>query len=507
MNKKYLSFLMIPVITACHSLSPLKSEKKLRKPSQVIDSTYLQAQADWHYIKGELQSQEQHPDKAINSFKEVLIYSTDSFYLHSRLLDAYLQAGEYLQAFKQCNTLLKKYPHRLELHLKQAEIYQRNHLYKKALAKYQWVLSRNPKHKEALFQTALLHIQSREYPKARQALQDLSYFQQDKLYKTHYFLAQIYRYENRLKKAEVHYLKARRLQPNFLPAVVELYSLYRKQGFKARATQLLENHQKTQGFDPQIQQILFQVYVEQGNWSQALAYLESISELHPKNEKIKVQLAWVWARTKNYKKALSILEKLTLKNQLKLSSSMYALYAGLLEETGNLSKALQVLSKAVALFPQDIDILFYHAFMYDRLGKMDQAIRGMKEVLKVNTQHVQALNHLAFIYAEQSKNLEVAEQMALKALSLKPKDSYILDTVGWVLFKRGKMKEAVKYLHLAHQNNTSEVVIVEHLAEVYYYLNRIDKSVGLYKKAISLETNESKKKQLEKKLLFVQLAT
>ena len=74
-----------------------------------------------------------------------------------------------------------------------------------------------------------------------------------------------------------------------------------------------------------------------------------------------------------------------------------------------------------------------------------------------------------------------------------------------MFFKRGKTKEALKYLEKAYHNNTSEGLIAEHLAEVYYHLHMIDKSISLYKKAIGMETNEYRRKKLEKKLLSIQL--
>ena len=67
------------------------------------------------------------------------------------------------------------------------------------------------------------------------------------------------------------------------------------------------------------------------------------------------------------------------------------------------------------------------------------------------------------------------------------------------------MEQALKYLIQAYQNNPSMGGIAEHLAEVYYHLNMLDKSIALYKKAIGLETNEHKRKTLEKKLLSLQM--
>ena len=52
-------------------------------------------------------------------------------------------------------------------------------------------------------------------------------------------------------------------------------------------------------------------------------------------------------------------------------------------------------------------------------------------------------NDLGYLYAEQGKNLEKAEAMIRKAVADEPENSAYLDSLGWVLFKRGKAKEAI----------------------------------------------------------------
>ena len=58
-------------------------------------------------------------------------------------------------------------------------------------------------------------------------------------------------------------------------------------------------------------------------------------------------------------------------------------------------------------------------------------------------------NDLGYLYAEQGKNLEKAEAMIRKALQEEPESFAYLDSLGWVLFKRGKAKEALEPLKKA----------------------------------------------------------
>lgn len=505
MKKIYFFVSIIPFITACHSLSIQKSLKTLEKPQKIIDHSYFQSQADWYYIKGERESTQDLYSQAIGSFNKALIYYPNSFYLHFRLMDEYLKAGSYLQAFKQCSTLLEKQPGNIALHLKMGTIYEKNQLYKKALFEYNWVLKKKPYHIGALYKKAILHIQKKEFSLARPVLMILSRIGEVNLHKIHYFLGRIDKRTGQVQKALFHLKKSLHLQPDFIPAALELFSLYQEAAQKDQALRVLEEFQKNAGFYPQISLALFHFHVQRGNWDKAIEYLQPFSEADPGNWIIQTRLAWVWGQKQKYEKAISIIKKI-VSAYPRVSSQVYTLYASFFEQKKDFSKALDVLSKASEVFPMDTEVLFYIGFVYDQMGQTDQAVKWMKAVLDIDTNHVDALNYLAFVYAELDENLELAEQMVEKALSLSPNDSYILDTVGWVFFKRGKAKEALKYLKLAYQNNNSEGLIAEHLAEVYYHLNMIDKSIALYKKAIGLETNEHKRKKLQKKLLSIQLA-
>lgn len=178
----------------------------------------------------------------------------------------------------------------------------------------------------------------------------------------------------------------------------------------------------------------------------------------------------------------------------------YAFYAALLDDLKEYNRAISMLNGAVSKFPSHTQLRFFLGSMHDRLGDRDKTIENMKKVLELDGEHVQALNYLAYTYAEANINLEAAEQLARKALAVKPKDGYILDTMGWILFKRGDLESAVKYLEAAYKANSAESVIVEHLADVYTQKELIEKAVKLYKKALELETEPQKQKSIRQKL-------
>src|SRR5687768_11017608 len=92
----------------------------------------------------------------------------------------------------------------------------------------------------------------------------------------------------------------------------------------------------------------------------------------------------------------------------------------------------------------------------------------MQKVLDINPQHYQALNYLAYTWADSGERLKEAEEYAKRALAVKAEDAYVQDTMGWVLFKQGRVEEAIKTLEVAHRIKPDESIIAEHLGDAYY---------------------------------------
>ncbi len=89
-------------------------------------------------------------------------------------------------------------------------------------------------------------------------------------------------------------------------------------------------------------------------------------------------------------------------------------------------------------------------------------------------------------------NLPDAEKLARRAMDLEPKDGYVLDTLGWILFKQAKFSESIKFLEAAHKYQGTVSVIAEHLGDAYYKTAMVDKAKKMYRKAVDLETDKRK---------------
>jgi tetratricopeptide (TPR) repeat protein len=181
----------------------------------------------------------------------------------------------------------------------------------------------------------------------------------------------------------------------------------------------------------------------------------------------------------------------------------YALKASLLDDQGRYKEAVGLLKGAVERFSKNEQLHFFLGSMYDKSGDFENTIATMKRVLAINEYHVQALNYLAYTYAEKGVNLEEAEELAQKAVRLAPDDGYIMDTMGWVLYKQGRISEALKFLEAAHKLNSTESIIAEHLGDAYFRFQLPTKAKLMYQKAIKVEKNASKIQRLRVKITSI----
>lgn len=212
-----------------------------------------------------------------------------------------------------------------------------------------------------------------------------------------------------------------------------------------------------------------------------------------------VHSAQIIHKQKNLKDAIQLVE-----NAIEARSDqapLYAFLASLLDEGKMFVKAEKMLLEATQRFPKNAQLQFFLGSVYDRLGKTDKLTSQMRKVLDLDPQHAQAMNYLAYVLADKNLNLEEAEQLARTALDLQPQDPYVLDTMGWVFFKQGRMDLSVQYLEAAYKLRGDEAVIVEHLADAYFKMQMVQKAQAYYRKSIELSQDDQYKKKIADKLV------
>ncbi|MBW2652719.1 MAG: tetratricopeptide repeat protein, partial [Deltaproteobacteria bacterium] len=117
-----------------------------------------------------------------------------------------------------------------------------------------------------------------------------------------------------------------------------------------------------------------------------------------------------------------------------------------------------------------------------------------------NPDNADALNYIGYTYADKGINLDKAEKLIKRALELKPQDGYIIDSMGWLYFKKGNYKKAIKHLEKAAKYASEDSIIREHLGDAYLKNNLNDKALEMYERALELEPEKDELKEKIKDL-------
>ena len=109
----------------------------------------------------------------------------------------------------------------------------------------------------------------------------------------------------------------------------------------------------------------------------------------------------------------------------------------------------------------------------------------VREVLRTEPNNASALNALGYTLLERTDRIDEAEASILRAYALKPNDPAILDSLGWLNFKRGKTDEALQYLRQAYKMFPDDE-IAAHLGEVLWVSGQRDEARRLWRDALRM---------------------
>lgn len=147
--------------------------------------------------------------------------------------------------------------------------------------------------------------------------------------------------------------------------------------------------------------------------------------------------------------------------------------AQLLRDAKQFQQAYDLLDKALAEQPAQPELLYEAALLAEKLGQVDTLERLLRRLIEVQPASAQAYNALGYSFAERNIRLPEARELIAKALALAPDDPFIMDSMGWVLYRQGELAGALAHLERAYAQR-QDPEIAAHLGEVLWMLGRKD---------------------------------
>lgn len=173
--------------------------------------------------------------------------------------------------------------------------------------------------------------------------------------------------------------------------------------------------------------------------------------------------------------------------------------AGLMHlQWGETAPSVALLEEAAAARPQHVGGLFALADAYYEDGRKADAEETLRRILSEQGDIPHALNYLGYMLAEEGRDLEEARRMTERAVLMQPDNGAFVDSLGWALFRLGRLGEARKYLERASRLEPDDPTILEHLGDVYRAQGDHGAARRAYRQA--LEVGEEDSEALERKL-------
>ena len=163
------------------------------------------------------------------------------------------------------------------------------------------------------------------------------------------------------------------------------------------------------------------------------------------------------------------------------------------------SKILNMIGKDHPLYPEVTD---GRGVSYERIGEWDMAEKDLLESLKAKPNQAYVINYLAYSWIEQGIKIKKSLSMLEKANEIKSNDPYIIDSLGWALFKLKRYKESKKYLQMAVKLMPADPIVNDHYGDVLWKNGEEIQARYYWNYVLNLEKAEKDlKDKIEKKLI------
>ncbi len=200
-----------------------------------------------------------------------------------------------------------------------------------------------------------------------------------------------------------------------------------------------------------------------------------------------VTIAIIKARSGEVQGARSVIQR--LRNEFpEVTSRFYLLEAELLMDARQYDVLYLLLTEAVNENPSDLALRFARSIAATEIDQLVEAEKDLLYVLDKTPSNASALNALGYTLASKTFRFKEARKYLAKALSLRPDDAAILDSMGWLNYREGQYEQALVLLERAYKK-TPEGEIAAHLGEALWMLGRQMEARVIWQEALKRDAD------------------
>jgi tetratricopeptide (TPR) repeat protein len=150
--------------------------------------------------------------------------------------------------------------------------------------------------------------------------------------------------------------------------------------------------------------------------------------------------------------------------------------------------------------PRDWALYFSRGICYERGGQWPAAEVDLRKALQLQPKEAAVLNYLGYSLVDRKERLPEALKLIKEAVTLRPSDGFIVDSLGWAYFRLGDFKNAQNTLERAVELQPADAEITDHLGDAYWQGGRHDEAKFQWRRALDLNPATGLAKSIEAKL-------
>ena len=145
-------------------------------------------------------------------------------------------------------------------------------------------------------------------------------------------------------------------------------------------------------------------------------------------------------------------------------------------------------------------LLYSRGICLERIKQWPRAEADFKLALRLKPDQPDVLNYLGYTWVDAGVNLEAGRAMLERAVSLRPRDGAIVDSLGWALYRLGDYSGAVQHLERAVELKADDPTINDHLGDAYWQVGRVAEAVFQWRRAQAMNPEPEQIEPLKEKL-------
>jgi tetratricopeptide (TPR) repeat protein len=234
------------------------------------------------------------------------------------------------------------------------------------------------------------------------------------------------------------------------------------------------------------QLLVADILEEQGRHDAAIEAYRAVPKEAPLSWQARLSLADLLDRRERTDEAIVLLKDMTAERPGQVDAPM---------QLGNIYRIHQRFPEAAEAYDIAVSrlgnptadrwaLFYFRGIAYERSGQWQKAEADFLKALELSPDHPYVLNYLAYSWIEQGVNYDKALEMLKHAVTLRPDDGFIIDSLGWVYYRLGKYDLAVQQLERANELLPTDPVLNDHLGDAYWRVGRHNEARFQWRRAL-----------------------